>query len=100
MVMDLTFVDLEAFADFQLLPFTPSRKVFARSHSQAFKLESRPKENTQSVYLRCSYSRPKSQVADFGMARLIGDDNTYETTLVRGTYGYMAPEYALSGRVS
>jgi serine/threonine protein kinase len=55
---------------------------------------------TPNLYTNVAHPRTKSQVADFGMARLIGDDNAYETTLVRGTYGYMAPEYALSGRVS
>ncbi|KAK3127254.1 hypothetical protein QOZ80_7AG0570420 [Eleusine coracana subsp. coracana] len=38
---------------------------------------------------------------DFGLARLLGGDHTEtKTTSVAGTYGYMAPEYALSGNVS
>jgi serine/threonine protein kinase len=48
-------------------------------------------------------SFPTPQVADFGMAKLMGDDllgGSLLTTNVRGTLGYVAPEYAQLGRVS
>uniref|UniRef100_A0A0E0AN14 Uncharacterized protein n=1 Tax=Oryza glumipatula TaxID=40148 RepID=A0A0E0AN14_9ORYZ len=41
------------------------------------------------------------KISDFGLARLFGDDQSQETTnRVVGTYGYMAPEYALRGQYS
>ena len=40
-----------------------------------------------------------SQLGDFGLARTQEDDHTAETSVV-GTLGYLAPEYAESGRVS
>ncbi|XWS19474.1 hypothetical protein CRYUN_Cryun31cG0019300 [Craigia yunnanensis] len=41
------------------------------------------------------------KIADFGMARLFGQDETQGiTNRVVGTYGYMAPEYALYGQFS
>ncbi|KAL5206688.1 hypothetical protein ABZP36_034897 [Zizania latifolia] len=41
------------------------------------------------------------KISDFGLARLFGDDQTKEiTNRVVGTYGYMAPEYALRGHFS
>ncbi|KAI3957101.1 hypothetical protein MKX01_004392 [Papaver californicum] len=41
------------------------------------------------------------KISDFGMARLFVLDQTQANTMrVVGTYGYMAPEYALQGRFS
>ncbi|XP_039139774.1 LOW QUALITY PROTEIN: cysteine-rich receptor-like protein kinase 15 [Dioscorea cayenensis subsp. rotundata] len=41
------------------------------------------------------------KIADFGLARLIGCDQTRETTKqVAGTFGYIAPEYAMRGQYS
>ncbi|CAN6350546.1 unnamed protein product [Urochloa humidicola] len=38
------------------------------------------------------------KISDFGMARMFGNDDTEINTLrVVGTYGYMAPEYAMDG---
>ncbi|XP_038982176.1 cysteine-rich receptor-like protein kinase 10 [Phoenix dactylifera] len=41
------------------------------------------------------------KIAYFGLARLFGGDHTEsKTTKVVGTYGYMAPEYAIHGSIS
>jgi len=41
------------------------------------------------------------KISDFGLARLFGGDQSQDTTnRVVGTYGYMAPEYALRGQYS
>ncbi|XP_043705477.1 cysteine-rich receptor-like protein kinase 15 [Telopea speciosissima] len=37
------------------------------------------------------------KISDFGMARLFEIDQTQNTNRIVGTYGYMAPEYALHG---
>uniref|UniRef100_A0A0A0KVW6 non-specific serine/threonine protein kinase n=1 Tax=Cucumis sativus TaxID=3659 RepID=A0A0A0KVW6_CUCSA len=42
----------------------------------------------------------ESQVADFGLAKLALDSHTHVTTRVMGTFGYMAPEYATSGKLT
>ncbi|KAK1302229.1 Proline-rich receptor-like protein kinase PERK8 [Acorus calamus] len=42
----------------------------------------------------------EAQVADFGLAKLTLDANTHVTTRVMGTFGYLAPEYASSGRLT
>ncbi|XP_028084353.1 proline-rich receptor-like protein kinase PERK8 isoform X1 [Camellia sinensis] len=42
----------------------------------------------------------EAQVADFGLAKLAADANTHVTTRVMGTFGYMAPEYASSGKLT
>ncbi|KAK8452202.1 hypothetical protein SEVIR_5G072800v4 [Setaria viridis] len=39
-------------------------------------------------------------VADFGLARLALDACTHVTTRVMGTFGYLAPEYASSGKLT
>ncbi|KAH6819604.1 Protein kinase superfamily protein [Perilla frutescens var. frutescens] len=42
----------------------------------------------------------KALVADFGFAKLIPDGATHVTTKVKGTLGYLAPEYAMLGKAS
>lgn len=42
----------------------------------------------------------EAQVADFGFAKLVPDGATHVTTRVKGTLGYLAPEYAMWGKVS
>ncbi|KAG7016076.1 Proline-rich receptor-like protein kinase PERK8, partial [Cucurbita argyrosperma subsp. argyrosperma] len=42
----------------------------------------------------------EAQVADFGLAKLALDSLTHVTTRVMGTFGYMAPEYATSGKLT
>ncbi|KAI5411529.1 hypothetical protein KIW84_056557 [Lathyrus oleraceus] len=39
----------------------------------------------------------KPKISDFGLAKLDEEDNTHISTRIAGTYGYMAPEYALHG---
>ncbi|KAL2495146.1 G-type lectin S-receptor-like serine/threonine-protein kinase [Forsythia ovata] len=41
------------------------------------------------------------KISDFGMARIFGGNQDHASTVrVVGTYGYMAPEYAMEGRFS
>ncbi|WOK93779.1 hypothetical protein Cni_G02480 [Canna indica] len=42
----------------------------------------------------------QARVADFGFAKLIPDGATHVTTGVKGTLGYLAPEYAMYGKAS
>ncbi|CAK7337145.1 unnamed protein product [Dovyalis caffra] len=42
----------------------------------------------------------QAKVADFGFAKLIPNGVTHMTTRVKGTLGYLAPEYAMWGKVS
>nr|GEY96265.1 hypothetical protein [Tanacetum cinerariifolium] len=37
------------------------------------------------------------KISDFGLAKLDEEDNTHINTRIAGTYGYMAPEYAMRG---
>ncbi|XP_052150445.1 proline-rich receptor-like protein kinase PERK4 [Oryza glaberrima] len=41
-----------------------------------------------------------AKVADFGLAKLTTDTNTHVSTRVMGTFGYLAPEYASSGKLT
>uniref|UniRef100_A0A0D9VF37 non-specific serine/threonine protein kinase n=1 Tax=Leersia perrieri TaxID=77586 RepID=A0A0D9VF37_9ORYZ len=40
------------------------------------------------------------RLGDFGLARLYNRDTELQTTVVAGTFGYMAPELALTGKAS
>ncbi|KAJ4897968.1 putative leucine-rich repeat receptor-like serine/threonine-protein kinase [Raphanus sativus] len=40
------------------------------------------------------------KISDFGLAKLDEDENTHMSTRVAGTYGYMAPEYAMRGHLT
>ncbi|XP_023007117.1 proline-rich receptor-like protein kinase PERK1 [Cucurbita maxima] len=42
----------------------------------------------------------EAKVADFGLAKLSSDVNTHVSTRVMGTFGYLAPEYASSGKLT
>ncbi|KAM0058521.1 putative protein kinase RLK-Pelle-PERK-1 family [Helianthus debilis subsp. tardiflorus] len=42
----------------------------------------------------------EARVSDFGLAKLAADMYTHITTRVMGTFGYMAPEYASSGKLT
>lgn len=39
-------------------------------------------------------------LSDFGLARILGNSETHASTGVAGTFGYVAPEYAMTCRVS
>lgn len=39
-------------------------------------------------------------LSDFGLSKILDPEATHATTRVAGTYGYIAPEYAMTGRVS
>ncbi|XP_038989100.1 L-type lectin-domain containing receptor kinase IX.1-like [Phoenix dactylifera] len=41
-----------------------------------------------------------AKLADFGLARLVDHDSNRETTVLAGTRGYIAPEYAITGKAS
>ncbi|XP_078431012.1 cysteine-rich receptor-like protein kinase 3 [Wolffia australiana] len=41
-----------------------------------------------------------TKIADFGLARLISEDNTHLSTAIAGTLGYMAPEYLVRGKLT
>ncbi|EPS72303.1 hypothetical protein M569_02452, partial [Genlisea aurea] len=42
----------------------------------------------------------EAKVSDFGLAKIASDNNTHVSTRVMGTFGYLAPEYAASGKLT
>ncbi|XP_071730517.1 LRR receptor-like serine/threonine-protein kinase FEI 1 [Rutidosis leptorrhynchoides] len=42
----------------------------------------------------------EARVSDFGLAKLLADEESHITTIVAGTFGYLAPEYMQSGRAT
>ncbi|KAJ4893981.1 putative proline-rich receptor-like protein kinase PERK6 [Raphanus sativus] len=42
----------------------------------------------------------EAKVADFGLAKLSQDNVTHVSTRIMGTFGYLAPEYASSGKLT
>ncbi|KAM7479976.1 hypothetical protein LguiA_028189 [Lonicera macranthoides] len=40
------------------------------------------------------------RVSDFGLSKLLVDEDAHVTTVVAGTFGYLAPEYLQSGRAT
>lgn len=42
----------------------------------------------------------EAKVADFGLAKFTSETNTHVSTRVMGTFGYLAPEYASSGKLT
>ncbi|KAG8368249.1 hypothetical protein BUALT_Bualt15G0025700 [Buddleja alternifolia] len=42
----------------------------------------------------------EAKVADFGLAKLSSDNHTHVSTRIMGTFGYLAPEYASSGKLT
>eukprot|EP01018_Ginkgo_biloba_P036199 Gb_02273 [translate_table: standard] len=40
------------------------------------------------------------KIADFGLAKIFPEGESHVSTRVAGTYGYMAPEYAMQGQLS
>ncbi|KAF5725783.1 Leucine-rich repeat protein kinase family protein isoform 1 [Tripterygium wilfordii] len=42
----------------------------------------------------------EARVSDFGLAKLLEDEESHITTIVVGTFGYLAPEYMQSGRAT
>ncbi|EFH64711.1 hypothetical protein ARALYDRAFT_475678, partial [Arabidopsis lyrata subsp. lyrata] len=54
----------------------------------------------QQIYLWISNFKLSVFVADFGLAKIASDTNTHVSTRLMGTFGYLAPEYAASGKLT
>ncbi|XP_031113738.1 receptor-like kinase TMK4 [Ipomoea triloba] len=42
----------------------------------------------------------RAKVADFGLVKMVPDDKNFVETRMVGTFGYLAPEYAVTGRIT
>ncbi|KAG6522223.1 hypothetical protein ZIOFF_019361 [Zingiber officinale] len=68
-----------------------------RDHQQS----ASPPPGVAGRLLRRGASPPAGvRVADFGLAKLANDTSTHVSTRVMGTFGYLAPEYASSGKLT
>ncbi|KAK2661172.1 hypothetical protein Ddye_007705 [Dipteronia dyeriana] len=45
-------------------------------------------------------SQFEAKVSDFGFAKILSDNNIHISTWVVATFGYLAPEYASSGKLT
>ncbi|CAN1120588.1 Probable LRR receptor-like serine/threonine-protein kinase RPK1 [Linum perenne] len=57
-------------------------------------------ENSVTMLMNLSFKMIYFKMINFGLARLLGASETHATTGVAGTFGYVAPEYAMTCRVS
>nr|VDD43439.1 unnamed protein product [Brassica oleracea] len=81
-----------------------SAKGLAYLHEDCERLlifQSKHINHTLHIFLLSSKDHSQGhQVADFGLARLNDTTQTHVSTRVMGTFGYLAPEYASSGKLT
>ncbi|ERM95419.1 proline-rich receptor-like protein kinase PERK8 isoform X2 [Amborella trichopoda] len=52
---------------------------------------------SSNILLDCNFN---ARVSDFGLAKLVSDSYGHVTTHLVGTFGYLAPDYALTGKLT